>query len=197
MDLLGWLRSSLGLKGRLEKFLRDSDSSSGSLEGGLRWRESPDEPLSRVQQNLSWLPVYQAPEPFSTPPPGCPSVWERDAGLLARYLAYVTAAEKIGWRALSQASRETGRELAAEWRSRGIDLSCAKATEQSEGIYWYFQGAAIASLFADGPKSDAFARYRKDVESYRRWRMAGGQVQLFDEYVSVIASEAQLRPGTE
>lgn len=193
MDLLGWLRSCLGLKGRLE----DSDSSSDSVEGGLRWRELPEEPLSRVQQNLSWLPVYQASEPFSTPPPGCPSVWDRDKELLAKYLTYVNDAEKIGWRALPDASREKGRELAAQWRSRAIDLSCAKATEQCEGIYWYFQGAAIASLFADGPKSDAFARYREDVESYRGWRMAGGQVQLFDEYVSVIASDARLRPGTQ
>lgn len=193
MDLLGWLRSCLGLKGRLE----DSDSSSDSVEGGLRWRELPEEPLSRVQQNLSWLPVYQASEPFSTPPPGCLWVWDRDKELLASYLTYVNDAEKIGWRTLPDASREKGRELAAQWRSRAIDLSCAKATEQSEGIYWYFQSAAIASLFADGPKSDAFARYRKDVESYRRWRMAGGQVQLFDEYVSVIGSDAQLRPGTQ
>ncbi len=189
MEVRGWLRAVLGRAGRVEEVVPGSKSESASADGKERGQE---EPLSRVQQLLSGLPVCQAPGAFATPPPVCPSVWERDKALLARYHAYVDDAEKIGWRALSDASRETGREIAAQWRSRAIDLSSAKATEQCDGIYWYFQSAAIASLFADGPESEVFARYRRDAEFYRGWSRVGGQVRLFDEYVSVIASGAQL-----
>lgn len=194
MGVRGWLRAVLGREGRVEKSVPSSNSASASVGGEERGQE---EPSSRVQQLLSGLPVCQAPGAFATPPPVCPSVWERDKALLARYHAYVDDAEKIGWRALPDASREEGRQLAAQWRSRAIDLSNAKATEQCDGIYWYFQSAAIASLYADGPESEAFARYRRDAESYRGWSRVGGQVQLFDEYVTVIASGAQLRQGAE
>jgi hypothetical protein len=194
MKVRAWLRAMLGRAGRVEEVVPGSKSESASADGKERGQEQP---LSRVQQLLSGLPVCPAPGAFATPPPVCPSVWERDKALLARYHAYVDDAEKIGWRALPDASREEGRELAAQWRSRAIDLSNAKATEQCDGIYWYFQSAAIASLFADGPESEAFARYRRDAESYRGWSRVGGQVQLFDEYVSVIASGAQLKPGPE
>jgi len=189
MEVRGWLRGVLGRAGRAEEVVPGLKSESASADGKERRQE---EPLSRVQQLLSGLPVCPAPGAFATPPPVCPSVWERDKALLARYHAYVDDAEKIGWRAMPDASREEGRELAAQWRSRAIDLSSAKATEQCDGIYWYFQSAAIASLFADGPESEAFARYRRDAESYRGWSRVGGQVQLFDEYVTVIASGAQL-----
>lgn len=192
MEVRGWLRAVLGRGGRVEEVVPGSKSESASADGKDRGQE---EPLSRVQQLLSGLPVCQAPGAFATPPPVCPSVWERDKALLARYHAYVDDAEKIGWRALPDASREEGRELAAQLRSRAIDLSNAKATEQCDGIYWYFQSAAIASLFADGPESDAFARYRRDAESYRGWVRVGGQVQLFVEYVSAVAAGAQFRPG--
>jgi hypothetical protein len=165
-----------------------------SAEGKERGQE---EPLSRVQQLLSELPVCQPPGAVATPPPVCPSVWERDKELLARYHAYVDDAEKIGWRALPEACRKTGREIAAQWRSRAIDLSSAKAAEQCDEIYWYFQSAAIASLFADGPESEAFVRYRRDTRSYRGWLRVGAQVQLFDKYVSEIAPGAQVRPGAE
>lgn len=189
MEVRGWLRAVLGRAGRAEEVVPGSKSESASADGKERGQEQP---LSRVQQLLSGFPVCPAPGAFATPPPVCPSVWERDKALLARYHAYVDDAEKNGGRALPDASREEGRELAAQWRSRAIDLSSAKATEQCAGIYWYFQSAAIASLFADGPESEAFARYRRDAESYRGWSRVGGQVQLFDEYVTVIASGAQL-----
>lgn len=194
MDVRGWLMAVLGREGRVEEVVPSSNSASASTGGKARGQE---EPLSRVQQLLSGLPVCQAPGAFATPPPVCPSVWERDKALLARYHAYVDDAEKNGWRALRDASRQEGRELAAQWRSRAIDLSSAKATEQCDGIYWYFQSAAIASLFADGPESEAFVRYRRDAESYRGWRRVCGQVQLFDEYVTVIASGPLLKPGAE
>jgi hypothetical protein len=192
MQIRGWLRAVLGREGRVEEVVPGSKSESASADGKEQGQE---EPLSRVQQLLSGLPVCQAPGAFATPPPVCPSVWERDKALLARYHAYVDDAEKIGWRALPDPTRKEGRELAAQWRSRAIDLSNAKATEQCDGIYWYFQSAAIASLFADGPESEAFARYRRDAESYRGWSRVGGQVQLFDEYVSVIASGTHPRAG--
>lgn len=192
MQIRGWLRAVLGREGRAEKGVPRPESASASADGKKRGQE---EPLSRVQQLLSGLPVCQAPGAFATPPPVCPSVWERDKALLARYHAYVDDAENIGWRALPDPTRKEGRELAAQWRSRAISLSNAKATEQCDGIYWYFQSAAIASLFADGPESEAFARYRRDAESYRGWRRVSGQVRLFDEYVTAVASGAQLRPG--
>lgn len=194
MEVRGWLRAVLSREGRVKEGVPGSASAPASVEGKEQGQE---EPLSRVQQLLSGLPVCQAPGAFATPPPVCPSVWERDKELLARYHAYVDDAEKIGWRALPDAAREEGRELAAQWRSRALDLCSAKATEQCDGIYWYFQSAAIASLFADGPESEAFARYRKDAESYRGWRRVGGQVRLFDEYVSAVAAGAWLRPCTE
>lgn len=185
MQMRGWLGAVLGREGRVEEVVPGPKSESASADGKEQGQE---EPLSRVQQLLSGLPVCQAPGAFATPPPVCPSVWERDKALLARYHAYVDDAEKIGWRALPDPTQEEGRALAAQWRSRAIDLSSAKATEQCDGIYWYFQSPAIASLFADGPESEAFARYRRDAESYRGWVRVGGQVRLFDEYVSVIAS---------
>jgi hypothetical protein len=194
MEVRGWLRAVLGRAGRVEEVVPSSNPASTSADGEARGQE---EPLSRVQQLLSGLPVCQAPGAFATPPPVCPSVWERDKALLARYHAYVDDAEKIGSRALPDASREEGRELAAQWRSRAIDLSNAKATELCDGIYWYFQSAAIASLFADGPGSEAFARYRRDAESYRGWSRVGGQVRLFDGYVSAVASGTQLMSAPE
>ncbi|MEX6664275.1 hypothetical protein [Pseudomonas sp. W2-17] len=185
MEVRGWLTAVLGREGRVKEGVPGSDLASASADGKERGQEQP---LSRVQQLLSELPVCPAPGAFATPPPVCPSVWERDQALLARYHAYVDDAEKIGWRALSDPTRDEGRELAAQWRSRAIDLSSGKATEQCDGIYWYFQSAAIASLFADGPESEAFVRYRRDAESYRGWLRVDGQVRLFDEYVTVIAS---------
>jgi hypothetical protein len=101
MEVRGWLRAVLGRAGRAEEVVPGSNSASASAGG----EERGEEPLSRVQQLLSGLPVCQVPGAFATPPPVCPSVWERDKALLARYHAYVDDAEKIGWRALPDASR--------------------------------------------------------------------------------------------
>ncbi|UZJ58411.1 hypothetical protein OKW98_17630 [Pseudomonas sp. KU26590] len=196
MEVRGWSRAVLGREGRVEEVVPRAEPDSASADGERRCQEPTDEPLSRVEQNLSWLPVYQEPSPFSLPLPGWPLHWKEDAALHRRYLAYVNNAERIGWQSLAEADRQAGRELASQLSSRAIDLASAKATEQLAENYWFFQAAAVASLFADGPESEAFARYSRDAESYRGWRRVSGQVQLFDEYVSVIASGAQLRPGT-
>ena len=111
MQIRGWLRAVLGREGRAEKGVPRPESASASADGKKRGQE---EPLSRVQQLLSGLPVCQAPGAFATPPPVCPSVWERDKALLARYHAYVDDAENIGWRALPDPTRKEGRELAAQ-----------------------------------------------------------------------------------
>jgi hypothetical protein len=189
MEWRGWLRAVLGREAK--EVVPGLESASASAEGKKRGQV---EPLSRVQQLLSGLPVCQEPEAFSTPLPGWPLLWKGDAALHSRYLAYVTDAERIGWRSLTDAYRQTGRELAGQLSSSAIGLASAKATEQSAENYWFFQAAAVASLFADGPESDRFIRYRRDVESYRGWRRVSGQVQLFDEYVGVIDSGALIRP---
>jgi len=139
--------------------------------------------LSRVQQNLSRLPINLEPEPLSMPLPGCPPLMDKDTELRNRYLTYVTYAQEVGPQRMTEADRERGRLLARKCHSRAIDLALAKATEQWIGIYWYMQCAAITSLFADGPTSAAFIEYRKDVDHYRGWPLASGQVQAFDLYV--------------
>ena len=111
MQMRGWLRAVLGREGRVEEVVPGSKSESASADGKEQGQE---EPLSRVQQLLGGLPVCQAPGAFATPPPVCPSVWERDKALLARYHAYVDDAEKIGWRALPDPTQEEGRALAAQ-----------------------------------------------------------------------------------
>lgn len=147
--------------------------------------------LSPVQRNLSRLPVYEEPEPFSTSLPGCPPLWPEDNELHNRYLAYVTHAQKIGALALTEPQRAEGHELAQKLHSRAIDLSCAKATEQCVEIYWYMQCAAVVSLFAHGAESEEFIRYRKDVHHYKDGRMTSHQVWAFDIYVNARTSKPQ------
>ena len=149
------------------------------------------QPLSRVQQNLSWLPVEESPAPFSTPLPGCPPLWSEDTELRARYLAFVTHAEEVGRLTLTEHEREMGRDLAQQWLSRAIDLSSAKGTEQSMEIYWYMQCAAIASLFADGASSTAFIGYRKHVNDYKVSSRAADQVRAFDRYVESVTQKGE------
>ena len=147
--------------------------------------------LSRVQQNLSWLPVNIEPEPLSMPLPGCPPLMDQDSELRNRYLAYVTHAQEIGPQRMTEADRERGRLLARDCHSRAIDLACAKATEQCIEIYWYMQCAAITALFAEGETSPAFIEYRKDVDHYRGWPQVSEQVQAFDLYVDSFAARPQ------
>lgn len=149
--------------------------------------------LSRVQQNLSWLPVNIEPEPLSAPLPGCPPLMDQDSELRNRYLAYVTHAQEIRPQRMTEADRERGRLLARDCHSRAIDLACAKATEQWIGIYWYMQCAAITALFAEGETSPAFIEYRKDVDHYRDWPLTKVQVWAFNAYVDSIAAKNQSR----
>jgi len=161
-------------------------------ESAVRPLQRPEDlTSSRVQQNLSGLPVNIAPEPLSMPLPGCPPLMEQDTELRNRYLAYVTHAQAVGPQRMTDADRDEGRLLARQCHSRAIDLSCAKATEQWIGIYGYMQCAAIAALFAEGPTSATFIEYRKDVDHYRDWPRVSGQVQAFDLYVDSLTVRRQ------
>ena len=58
MEVRGWLRAVLGRAGRVEEVVPSSNPASTSGDGEARGQEQP---LSRVQQLLSGLPVCQAP----------------------------------------------------------------------------------------------------------------------------------------
>jgi hypothetical protein len=184
VSLMQWLRR---LKAGLSRGQR-ADAPATAVRAS---QEQDSQVLSRVQQNLSWLPVYQEPEPFSTPLPGCPPLMSQDTELRNRYLAYVARARQAGPRGLTEVECEAGRLLARDWHSRAIDLASTKATEQYSGIYWYMQCAAIASLFADGVTSEAFIRYRKDVDHYKDWPLANGQVWAFNLFVDSFTPRLQ------
>lgn len=63
------------------------------------------ESMSRVQENLAWLPVYKEPEPLRLQPPACPPLRQQDeplrapaqAGGVARRLKF-TASRRCAWR---------------------------------------------------------------------------------------------------
>jgi hypothetical protein len=149
------------------------------------------ETLSRVAQNLSWLPVYEEAKPLSLPPPACPPIELKDTTLMGRYEVYVAQAEQADPHSLTEEFRETGRQLAQELFSSVLDLSSIKGRDESLDIYWLLQCAAIVSLFADGPRSDVFLGYRKHVHSYKEGRMTSGQVWAFDLYVEAHTPEAE------
>lgn len=146
-------------------------------------------PLTRVEQNLAWLPVYEAPKPLSLPLPACPEFSRDEHALRNRYEAYIEQAENIGAQGPDEAFRETGRQLASDFLSRAMDYSSSKALEFSHDIYWFLQCAAVVSLFADGAKSTAFLSYQEDVHHYRDGRLTQAQVFAFDAYVSEHTSE--------
>lgn len=150
------------------------------------------EPLSRVAQNLSWLPVYEEPKPRSLTPPACPPISLDDTTLISRYEAWVAQAEQAEPYGLSWEFREAGRQLAGKLFSSVLDLSSMKGREGSEDIYWLLQSAAIASLFAEGPQSEAFLRYSKDVHSYGKNPYTSGQVQAFELYVASYLHKVEL-----
>lgn len=58
MEVRGWLRAVLGRAGRVEEVVPISNLGSTSADGEARGQEQP---LSRVQQLLSGLPVCPAP----------------------------------------------------------------------------------------------------------------------------------------
>ncbi|MDU8360739.1 DUF6508 domain-containing protein [Pseudomonas syringae group sp. J309-1] len=154
------------------------------------------EPLSRVAQNLSWLPVYEEPKPRSLTPPACPPISLDDTTLISRYEAWIAQAEQAEPHDLSWEFREAGRQLAGKLFSSVLDLSSMKGREGSEDIYWLLQSAAIASLFAEGPQSEAFLHYSKDVQSYGKNPYTSGQVQAFELYVASHLHKAELHRAT-
>ncbi|RJX52303.1 hypothetical protein C6379_20325, partial [Pseudomonas syringae pv. actinidiae] len=115
--------------------------------------------VSRVQQNLAWLPVYQEPEPLNSPPPACPPLGRENESLLIRYRAYIAQVEQADRTTLDEACCQTGRQLAQELLDTAITMASWKA-DSSPNMYWLIQSAAIASMFADGVQSEAFQRYR-------------------------------------
>jgi hypothetical protein len=154
-------------------------------------QEPAPQSLSRVEQNLSGFPVYEAPQPLSVPPPGCPPLGRENEALRSRYLAYLDQAQELYPQPLSEVFCAQGHELAQALHSKALDLSYAKGTDSSLDIYWFMQCAALVSLFADGATSDAFSRYRKDVHDYKNMELTCRQVQAFDFYVGVFTPELQ------
>ncbi|EPM54090.1 hypothetical protein A264_25862 [Pseudomonas syringae pv. actinidiae ICMP 19071] len=138
--------------------------------------------VSRVQQNLAWLPVYQEPEPLNSPPPACPPLGRENESLLIRYRAYIAQVEQADRTTLDEACCQTGRQLAQELLDTAITMASWKA-DSSPNMYWLIQSAAIASMFADGVQSEAFQRYREHLQHYRKGRLSAGQVSAFDIYV--------------
>jgi hypothetical protein len=64
MEVRGWLRAVLGRAGRVEEVVPSSNPASTSGDGdgdGDGEARGQEQPLSRVQQLLSGLPVCQAP----------------------------------------------------------------------------------------------------------------------------------------
>ena len=183
-----WLRR---LKASLERNRRVGVTDPAVRSPTEPIQEKERQPLSRSQQDSSWLPVYESPEPFSTPLPDCSPLWSEDTELRVRYLDFVAHVQRVGLHALTERDREAGRALAQSWRSRAIDLSYAKGTEQSPEIYGYMQCAVIASLFADGATSEAFLSYRKDVHHYKDSMRTADQVRALDLYVESVTQKIE------
>ncbi|RAU47862.1 MULTISPECIES: DUF6508 domain-containing protein [unclassified Pseudomonas] len=142
-----------------------------------------------MEQNLSWLPAYEAPQPLNEPPPGCPPLGRKYEALRSRYLAFVGHAQKYYPQVLTDECRQQGHELARALHSKALDLSSSKATTDSLDIYWFMQCAALVSLFAHGAHSVAFSRYRKDVDYYKDHNLTRQQVEAFDGYVRAFTPE--------
>ncbi|MGF6110346.1 hypothetical protein [Pseudomonas frederiksbergensis] len=139
---------------------------------------------SRVEQNLAWMPTFEALKPLDLPPPACPPLGPSTGQLASRYRAYIAQVEPLDTPVANEALREAGQRLARDLLAKAIDLSYSKAQELSPDIYWLMQSAALASLFADGPQSDAFVAYRNHVHYYRDAALMTAQVGAFDLYVT-------------
>ncbi|MGF6201418.1 immunity protein Tsi6 family protein [Pseudomonas laurylsulfatiphila] len=154
-----------------------------------------DKPPSRVERNLSWLPINREPEVFvPLMPPACPDLTLVDALLLQRYRVFVIANDRAGWTSETTINRDKASQLARDLYSKGTDIGYCRGTESSFEIYWLIQCAAIVSLLAHGPQSEQFLTYRKHVDSNRDSARIGEQVRMFDQYV---ASRSNQSAGTE
>lgn len=153
-------------------------------EAGASETQDNDQASSRLEQNLAWMPTFEAPKPLDLPPPACPPLGPSTGELVSRYRAYIAQVETLDTPVANAALREAGRRLARDLLGKAIDLSSSKAHEFSQDIYWLMQSAALASLFADGPQSEAFVAYRKHVHAYRNAALMTAQVGAFDLYVT-------------
>jgi hypothetical protein len=145
----------------------------------------------RAEKNLAWLPVDQEPAPLSLMPPACPAQGMAMEALLADYHAYVAQAEQAEPGSQTQEQRDWGSRLARDLQSTALDVGSSKAGEQSLDTYWRAQSAAIASLFADGPQSFEFPRYREWVHGFKDHRLVAEQVRAFDSYVAAHLVKAE------
>jgi hypothetical protein len=142
-----------------------------------------DKPPSRVERNLSWLPINREPEVFvPLMPPACPDLTLVDALLLQRYRVFVIANDP--GTSKTTTNRDYANQLARDLYGKATDLGYCRGTESSFEIYWLVQCAAIVSLLAHGPESEQFLTYRKHVGYDRDCTRTGEQVRMFDEYVA-------------
>ncbi|MGF6391221.1 hypothetical protein [Pseudomonas plecoglossicida] len=139
---------------------------------------------SRVEQNLTWIPRNPVIEPLDLPPPDHPPLSLLGVPLQQRYSAFIAQVAQTPAPTADEPLREAGRQLARELLSQAITLGSSKGTEQSDEIYWLVQCAAIASLYADGAHSSAFAGYRRHVQYYQAFDGMAAQVAAFDRYVA-------------
>lgn len=153
-------------------------------EAGASRAQDDNQASSRVEQNLAWMPTFEALKPLDLAPPACPPLGPSTGQLASRYRAYIAQVETLDTPLANEALREVGQRLARDLLEKAIDLSSSKAQELSPDIYWLMQSAALASLFADGPQSDAFAAYRNHVHYYRNAALMTAQVGAFDLYVT-------------
>lgn len=144
-----------------------------------------DKPLSRVERNLSWLPINREPEVFvPLMPPACPDLTLVDALLLQRYRVFVIANDPADRPSETTINRDYASQLASDLYGKATDLGYCRGTESSFEIYWLTQCAAIVSLLSHGPESEQFLTYRKHVDYNRDSARTGEQVRMFDEYVA-------------
>lgn len=151
---------------------------------GASEAQDDNQASSRLEQNLAWIPTFEAPKPLGLPPPACPPLGPSTGELVSRYRAYIAQVETLDAPVANAALREAGQRLARDLLGKAIDLSSSKAQELSPDIYWLMQSAALASLFADGAQSEAFVAYRNHVHSYKDAALMTGQVGAFDLYVT-------------
>jgi len=158
---------------------------------GKRVTAHPAFAPARAEQRLAWLPRNRLIEPLDLPPPEYPATGLLDARLHPRYSAFMAQVVNLPAPLADTPLRDAGRHLASELLGQAITLGSSKGTDNSDEIYWLVQSAAIASLFADGAQSAAFAGYRQHVEYYAGAPRMAAQVEAFDRYVAADGQPAE------
>lgn len=137
------------------------------------YKESEDvKPSSEEQTTLDSYPSAWPPLQVSA------------SELRTRYCAYIAQVVPLETPVTNEKLQLAGQRLARELFETALDLSYSKAQEFSPDIYWLIQSAAIVSLFADGPHSNAFADYLRYVQYYKNFNSAIAQVAAFEKYVN-------------